>query len=542
MKILVLGGVAAGTKAAAKIKREDRGAEVKILTKGRDISYAGCGLPYYVGSVIKDYDELIVNTPESFSSLTGVEVLTGAEVKGVNFSSKIVRYVKDGQEHSEGYDALVIATGAESIVPPLKGVDLQGVFTVRTPDDAEKIRMYVRDGHVRNIVIAGAGFIGLEMAENLKRDECEVTVIDMADTIMPNAFDVELSTLAQRRLEEEGMKILLGTRLEEIIGEDRVSAIRTSRGVLAADMLILALGVRPATGFLSGSGIEMEKGAILVDSAMRTNIPDVYAAGDASLVSNRITGNRMYSAMGSTANISARVLAKSLMGRNCSYPGTVGTGIARILKDLNVARTGLTEQAARKEGFDVITAVAVTDDKAHYYTGSSAFIMKLIAEKKTHRILGFQILGSGNVDKMNDIAVVAVTKGMRVEEFIDADFSYAPPFSTAISPFSQICCVLENKILGEFETISPLEYLQNGADGYRVIDVLPRPSIPGATWVDLGKVSGPVDGIGKDEKLLLVCARGKRGYFLQNRLKYYGYTNTRVLEGGLTVNDVKVKV
>lgn len=542
MKILVLGGVAAGTKAAAKIKREDRGAEVKILTKGKDISYAGCGLPYYVGSVIKDYDELIVNTPESFSSLTGVEVLTGTEVKGVDFSSKIVRYVKDGQEHSEGYDALVIATGAESIVPPLKGVELQGVFTVRTPDDAEEIRRYARDGHVRNIVIAGAGFIGLEMAENLKRDEREVTVIDMADTIMPNAFDVELSTMAQRRLEEEGMKILLGTRLEEIIGEDRVSAIRTSRGVLAADMLILALGVRPATGFLSDSGIEMEKGAILVDSAMRTNIPDVYAAGDASLVSNRITGKRMYSAMGSTANISARVLAKSLMGRDCSYPGTVGTGIARILKNLNVARTGLTEQAARKEGFDVVTAVAVTDDKAHYYPGAASFIMKLIAERKTHRILGFQVLGSGNVDKMNDIAVVAVMKGMRVEEFIDADFSYAPPFSTAISPFSQICGVLGNKILGEFETITPLEYLENKAKDYRVIDVLPRPSIPGATWVDLGKVQGPVDGIGKDEKLLLVCARGKRGYFLQNRLKYYGYTNTRVLEGGLTVNDVKVKV
>ena len=380
MKILVLGGVAAGTKAAAKIKREDRGAEVKILTKGRDISYAGCGLPYYVGSVIKDYDELIVNTPESFSSLTGVEVLTGAEVKGVNFSSKIVRYVKDGQEHSEGYDALVIATGAESIVPPLKGVDLQGVFTVRTPDDAEKIRMYVRDGHVRNIVIAGAGFIGLEMAENLKRDECEVTVIDMADTIMPNAFDVELSTLAQRRLEEEGMKILLGTRLEEIIGEDRVSAIRTSRGVLAADMLILALGVRPATGFLSGSGIEMEKGAILVDSAMRTNIPDVYAAGDASLVSNRITGNRMYSAMGSTANISARVLAKSLMGRNCSYPGTVGTGIARILKDLNVARTGLTEQAARKEGFKKFVIPYENRKEASFIEGIEVYPVKKLSE------------------------------------------------------------------------------------------------------------------------------------------------------------------
>ena len=328
-------------------------------------------------------------------------------------------------------------------------------------------------------------------------------------------------------------------RAEAILGADKVSALKTDKLEIKADMVILALGVRPSTKFLENTGLEMEKGAILVDEHMRTNIPDVYAAGDCALVSHRITGKRLYSAMGSTANISARVLAKNVVGKDSVYPGALGTGVVRLLDNLNAGRTGLTEEAAVKEGFDVVTALAVTDDKAHYYEGSSFFIMKLIAERKTHRMLGFQVLGSGAVDKLTDIAVVAISKGMRVEEMDTLDFSYAPPFSTAISPFVQLCNILENKIIGEFETVTPLEYMRGMAKGYKVIDVMPEKTIPGATWVNLGKVDGPIEGLGKDEKLLLVCARGKRGYFLQNRLKHYGYTNTRVLEGGITFNDVR---
>ena len=244
--------------------------------------------------------------------------------------------------------------------------------------------------------------------------------------------------------------------------------------------------------------------------------------------------------MGSTANISARILAENIAGKDEVYPGAAGTGVVKILGTLNGGRTGLTEAQALKEGFDAVSAVAVTDDKAHYYEGSSFFIMKLVAEASTHRILGFQVLGSGNVDKMTDIAVIAVTKGMRLEEFNAMDFSYAPPFSTAISPFVQLCCILENKLAGEFCTMTPAEYMKTRAKGYKVVDVHPEKTIPGAVWVDLGKVDGPIQGLGKDEKLLLVCARGKRGYFLQNRLKSYGYTGTKVLEGGLTFNDVRV--
>ena len=540
MKVLVLGGVAAGTKAAAKLKRESRDIDVRILTKGRDISYAGCGLPYFIGEIIPDRSDLIVNTPEKFSSLTGVEVVTGAEVTAVDFSSKTVTYTRDGNEEKEGYDRLIIATGAESIVPPVPGVDLKGVFTVRTPDDAEKIKEYAKKEDVRKAVIAGAGFIGLEIAENLKKEGLDITIIDMASNIMPNAFDDEMASWARKQLENAGIRVLTSLRLEAINGDEKAVSITTDKAEIQADMVILALGVRPSTSFLKNTSIEMEKGAILVGPDMKTSVEDVYAAGDCALVTNRITGKRMYSAMGSTANITARILAENIAGKAASYPGAAGTGVVKLLDNLNAGRTGLTEEAAKKEGYETVTALAVTDDKAHYYEGSSFFIMKMVAEKKTHRILGFQVLGSGNVDKMTDIAVIAVSRGMKVEDFDALDFSYAPPFSTAISPFVQLCYILENKILGEFETMTPAEYSATKAKGYKVIDVLPEKTIPGATWVDLGKVEGPIAGLDKTDKLLLVCARGKRGYFLQNRLKYYGYTNTKVLEGGLTFNDVRV--
>ena len=540
MKVLVLGGVAAGTKAAAKLKRESRDIDVKILTKGRDISYAGCGLPYFIGEIIPDRSDLIVNTPEKFSSLTGVEVVTGAEVTAVDFPSKTVTYTRDGNEEKEGYDRLIIATGAESIVPPVPGVDLKGVFTVRTPDDAEKIKEYAKREDVRKAVIAGAGFIGLEIAENLKKEGLDITIIDMASNIMPNAFDDEMASWARKQLENAGIRVLTSLRLEAINGDEKAVSITTDKAEIQADMVILALGVRPSTSFLKNTSIEMEKGAILVGPDMKTSVEDVYAAGDCALVTNRITGKRMYSAMGSTANITARILAENIAGKAASYPGAAGTGVVKLLDNLNAGRTGLTEEAAKKEGYGTVTALAVTDDKAHYYEGSSFFIMKMVAEKKTHRILGFQVLGSGNVDKMTDIAVIAVSRGMKVEDFDALDFSYAPPFSTAISPFVQLCYILENKILGEFETMTPAEYSATKAKGYKVIDVLPEKTIPGAMWVDLGKVKGPIAGLDKTDKLLLVCARGKRGYFLQNRLKYYGYTNTKVLEGGLTFNDVRV--
>lgn len=541
MKVLVIGGVAAGTKAAAKIKRQDRGAEVKILTKGADISYAGCGLPYYVGGMIPSREALIVNTPEKYEGLTGAQVVTGCEVTKVDFAAKAVTAVRDGHTFSEDYDKLIIATGAVPFVPQLPGVDLPGVFCMRAPDDAIGLRGYVQQNRCRSAVVVGAGFIGLEIAENLHAQGLSVTVIDAAPQIMPNAFDPEMADYARRKLRGAGIRVLTGRSLSAVTGEGRAQGVATGSGDLAADVVVLAIGVRPATAFLEGSGLEMFKGTVLVDEYMRTNVADVYAAGDCAMVHNSLTGQPQWSAMGSTANLSARALACTLTGTPAVYGGCLGTGVVRLLDGLNAGRTGLTEAQALAAGYDAAAVVCVTDDKAHYYPGAGAFITKLVADRATHRVLGVQVLGAGAVDKMVDVAVTGISQGMRLEQFDTLDFAYAPPFSTAIHPFVQACYVLENKLSGALVSMTPAEYAAGAAKGYRVLDVQPAPSIPGAQWIDLSKVDGELPGIARDEKLLLVCARGKRGYFLQNRLRRAGYTATKVLEGGVTFNEVKVE-
>ena len=273
---------------------------------------------------------------------------------------------------------------------------------------------------------------------------------------------------------------------------------------------------------------------------LRTNVADIFAAGDCAVVTNRLTGKRQWSPMGSSANLEGRTLAQILSGSEKAYPGVLGTGVVK-LPELNCGRTGLCEDQAKAAGYRVITALAVTDDKAHYYPDASFFITKLIADQDTHRLLGVQVLGAGNVDKMIDIAVTGLNMGAVLEDFENADYAYAPPFSTAIHPFVQAVYILLNKISGELVSMTPREYMEGKADGYTVIDANPAPAIRGARHVELTAVNGPIEGISRDEKLLLVCKRGKRAYFLQNRLKYYGYENTVVLEGATIVNDVRVK-
>lgn len=542
MKILVIGGVAAGTKAAAKLKRGDRGADVTLITRDRDISYAGCGLPYYVGGLIESRDQLIVNTPQKYAALTGVTVLTGWEAVALDAGAKrvTVRDTATGAQEDMGYDKLIIATGASPIVPPVEGVEQQGIFVMRTPDDAMKIRDAIAQRGVRQAVVVGGGFIGLEAAENLHAQGVQVTVIDFAPQIMPNIFDPEMAAFVQRRLEKAGIRVLTSTGARRFLGEGSVTGVRTDKGDLPCQLAVLSVGIRPNTAFLQGAGMEMVKGAIVVDQHMATSLPDVYAAGDCALVRNRITGERQWSAMGSSANLEGRTLAQYLTGADKSYPGVLGTGVVK-LPGINCGRTGLTEAQARSAGFDVVTALAVTDDKAHYYPGADEFITKLISDRQTRRLLGVQVLGGGAVDKMVDIAVMGINMKATLDDFENADFAYAPPFSTAIHPFVQAVYVLMNKLSGELISMTPAEYLAGKAEGYRVIDAAPAPSIPGATFVNLTDVNGEIPGIGREEKLLLVCVRAKRAYFLQNRLRHFGYTNTVVLEGATTFNEVKAQ-
>lgn len=544
MNVVIIGGVAAGTKAAAKLRRQDPGAAVTIYTKSRDISYAGCGLPYYVGGSIETREELIVNTPAKFQALTGAQVHTGMEATEIHPEEKTVaiRDLDTGVQSDVSYDKLILAVGAEPIVPPLPGVELPGVFTMRTPDDAAGLRSYVESNHCRSAVVVGGGFIGLELAENLMAKGLRVTVVDMADQLMPNIFDPEVADYIRRALQAKGMRIRTGTAFKGITGTQKADGVDTSAGTLNADVVVLAIGIRPATGFLADSPLELFKGTILVDEYQRTNLPDIYAIGDCAMVRSRITGSRQWSAMGSTANITGRCLARSLTGADSPYPGCMGTGVVRLCDDLNAGRTGLTEAQARVEGFDVETVICVTDDKPHYYPGASTFVTKLIADRATGKLLGIQVLGAGTVDKMVDIAVTGIAMGAKVSDFDAMDYAYAPPFSTAIHPFVQACYVLENKLSGALETFTPAQYAAGAAKGYRVLDAHPAPTLPGATWLEQGKLPGILETIGKDDRLLLVCAKGKRGYLMQNQLKAMGYTNTRVLEGGAFVNTVKIDV
>lgn len=542
MKVLIIGGVAAGTKTAAKLKREDRSIEVTVITKDQDISYAGCGLPYYVGGFIESREELIVNTPQKYSGLTGVEVRTGKEAVALDAAKKEVtlKDVRIGNTEAWPYDKLVIATGASAAELPIEGKDLPGVFRMRTPDDAEDMRTYAEVNHVKKAVVIGAGFIGLEAAENLHARGIQVTVIDFAPQVLPNILDPEMADYVKNHLLNAGIRVITGTSAKQIQGTDKVTGVETSEGTLSCEMLIMAAGIRPNTAFLEGTGIEMFKGTILVDSQMKTSLEDVYAAGDCAMVTNRITGKRQWSPMGSSANLEGRTLAQVLAGAQKTYPGVLGTGVVK-LPGLNAGRTGLTEAQAREAGYDVETVLVPTDDKAHYYPDASFFITKLIADRKTRKLLGVQVLGPGEVDKMVDIAVMGINMGAVLEDFENADFAYAPPFSTAIHPFVQAVYVLMNKLDGTLVSMTPAEYAAGKAEGYRVVDVLPEPEIKGAFFVDLAKVNGEIEGLDKKEKILIVCARGKRAYFLQNRMRYYGYENTVVLEGATFFNDVKVK-
>ena len=541
MKVLVLGGVAAGTKVAAKLMREDRSNEVTILNKGKNISYAGCGLPYYVGHVIEDRDQLIVNTPEKYSKLTGVKVLTEVEATKVDPVAKKVTAVdlNTQEETVYDYDKLVIAVGASPVKPPIEGCDLENVFFMRTPDDAIRLRELVDAGGIKKAVVVGAGYIGLEIAENLKEMGIRPFVLDMAPQVLAPGFDKEMADYVEGKLVEAGIPVVTNVMVTGIEGDGKVEKVTTSKKAYKTDLVVLSAGIRPNTAFLNDTGLEMFKGTILTNEFGETNIPDVYAAGDCAMVRNALTGKTAWSPMGSTANIAGRVIAQNMAGASLSYRGVLGTAVCK-LPGLNVGRTGLTEVQAKAEGFDPVSVITVVDDKAHYYAGASTFVIKMIADRATERLLGVQVVGAGAVDKVVDVAVTGIMLKGTLTDLSDLDLAYAPPFSTAIHPFEHTLNVLKNKIRGTFDTFTPAEYAAGEAEGYKVIDACLQPSIEGAPYVELTTVEGPIDGLGLDEKILLVCNKGKRAYLLQNRMKFYGYTNTKVLEGGISFNEVEV--
>jgi NADPH-dependent 2,4-dienoyl-CoA reductase/sulfur reductase-like enzyme len=537
MKILVVGAVAAGTKTAAKLKRElGDTAEITVISKGKYISYAACGLPYYIGGVIKDRASLLENTPESYSRLTGVNLITGIEATKLDPAAKTVfaRNVETGEELSYGYDKLVLTTGARPVVPNIPGMDLPGVYTLRDPDDADKIKAAAESGEVKRAVIVGGGMIGVEMAENLTNLGVRSSIIDMAPHILPG-FDADFADFIENLLGEAGIPVFTNDSVTAIEGEGKVQKVRTGRRAVKTDMVIMAVGVRPNTEWLKDSGIEMtDRGVIVVNDYMQTSDPDIYSAGDCAMARSLITGKDMWTPMGSSANIEGRHCAKAVAGTaRHPFRGVLQT-IVLQLPGMRAGKTGFGIDAARAAGIDAEHVTITCYDKAKFFPGMEHFSIRMVAEKESRRLLGVQVLGKGNVDKIVDIGVAAISLGATLDSFDDMDFAYSPPFSTPIHPFAVAANALMNKMDGGLVG-GTLEDL-NVEDDWITLDVGKTPVVPTLRHVDVGAIDGVIDGVPTDAKIALVCLEGKNSYMAENRMKRYGYDRVYVVEGGTMFN------
>lgn len=536
MDILVIGGVAAGTKTAAKLKREHRDYNVTIITMGKDISYAGCGLPYYVGGVIENKESLIVNTPENFEKLTQVKVITNTEALKINRDSKIVstKNVVTNEEKEFKYDKLVIATGADPIKPNLDGINLKGVYYVRTPEDAIKLRDIIENDEIKRAVVVGGGFIGLEIAENLLENNIKTTVIDASESIPPG-FDKEISLYLQEKLIDNGIMVLTNEKVVSIIGDEKVSKIKTDKRAIKADLVIMSVGIKPNTKIAEECGLNLEDNkTISVDYNMQTSDENIFAVGDCASVKNIITNKVTWSPMGSSANKEGRCVARTIAGKESKFKGVLGTSIVKLL-DINAARTGLTEEEAISLGYNTESVIVPLDDKAHYYPGAGLLFIKLIADIDSEKILGAQVFGKGSVDKQIDTVATAIHFGGKLSDLQDLDLAYAPPFSTAISPLGHAANVLLNKITEGVKIVRFEDFIEN-KDSYKIVDVNKVPTLENALYLDLSSIDGKIENLNYDDKILLVCARGKRAYLTYNRMKYYGYNDVNILEGGLSLN------
>ena len=538
-KILVIGAVASGTKAAAKLKRENPNAQIIVITKDEHISYAGCGLPYFIGGVIEEQKELVVKTPEDFKNLTDIDIYIKKEAISIDSFKKLVtaRDLETGEEKILNYDKLVIATGASPFIPPIEGKDLNGVYPVRTVNDAIAIRSLVDQGKVKKAVVVGGGFIGLEVAENLHERNIDVSLVELVDHILPS-FDEEIALYAQNYMSDEGVKIYTGEKVLSIKGLDgKVQKVITDKREIEADLVIMSVGVRPNTEIAVQMGIELGiTKAIKVNEYMETNLKDVYAVGDCAENVNLVTEQPVWYPMGSTANKMGRVAGINMTNseKDC-LKGVLGTTIVKLFK-LNAAKTGLSERDAKKAGFDVETVLVPANDRAHYYPGYREIITKLIADRKTHKVLGAQVVGEGIVDKPIDIIATAITFNAKVEDLEKLDLAYAPPFSMAMSSTIVAANVMRNKLTGRVHGINPVE-LKERLNELQIVDTRDEGSymigtIPGAIHIPSEEIVYRIDELNKEKETVLVCKIGKKAFLSYLNLKKCGFNNVRILEGG----------
>ena len=448
MRLVIVGGVAAGTKAASRARRVNPEMEITLYQEEPEVSISECGLPYIIAGVVEERDRLVARTPEKFGE-KDIEVLTRHRVERVDTMNKTlsVRNLLTDEVFEDVYDRLIFSTGAEAIVPPIPGADKNGVFKLRFLTDYDRIHEYMRKYSPRKALIVGGGYIGLEVAENLCRLGLEVSLVEGADRVAL-AYGKEVAAKVEEHLKEKGVKVFIGKNVEGFAGEDRVRSVRFGDQEIEADMVIMGVGVKPRVDLAERAGVELgSTGAIRVDKHMKTNVPDVWAAGDCVESTNLVSGEVAWVPLGDTANQMGRVAGtNAASGEDAlEFPGVLGTGVFKVF-DLGVARTGLSEQEAEEAGFEVVSAIVEAKSQAGYFPGAEDVLLKLISDRETGRILGAETAG-GSAARLVDVCATAIWGGLSYPDLVNIDLAYAPPYGPTLSPVIQAATVLS----GEFE-------------------------------------------------------------------------------------------
>ncbi|MDD2734440.1 MAG: FAD-dependent oxidoreductase [Desulfuromonadaceae bacterium] len=540
-KHLIIGGVAAGMSAAARLRRLDENAEIIVLERGGYISYANCGLPYYVGNEISERDDLLLQTPESFKRRFNVAVRIYNEAVAVHPDTKSVRVKNSlsGELYEEAYDILLLTPGGSPIRPSIPGIDHPSIKTLWTIPDTDEIREMVDNGGVKKAVVVGGGFIGLEMAENLRLRGIQVTLVEMAPQVM-NVIDVEMAAIVHRELRKNGVELYLN---ETVTGFEPLPgggvSVRLGSGIgIEADMALLSIGVKANTDFLANSGIQLgSHGHIIVDAYLRTNTPDIYAAGDAIEVVNPLTGKKTAIPLAGPANKQGRIAADNIHGKmsHC-YVGTMGTAIAKVF-DLAVGVTGATEKFCKAEGIPYQSVIIHPNHHAGYYPGAAALSLKLLFSPENRRVMGVQAVGHEGVDKRIDVIATALKGKMTVDDLTEIEHAYAPPYSSAKDPVNMIGFVAQNILDGLVNSISFDRVEQAVAEGAYLLDVrspdeFKGGTISGAINIPLDVLRDNIANIPKDKTVLIFCKVGLRGYLASRILTEHGFTNCFNLSGG----------
>ena len=534
-KIVIVGGVAGGATAAARLRRLDESLEIVLLEQDGHVSYANCGLPYHIGGVIPEEKSLLVQTAQGLRNRYHIDVRTGSRVTGVDGAHKTVRVEAAGREYEESYDVLLLSPGSEPVRPPVPGVDLPKVVTLRTIADTQRIRDLCSGGKVGQATVVGGGFIGLEMAENLRRLGVEVTLVEAAPHVMP-PMDGDLSVLLEAELEKHGVELVLGDGLHAIHEEGGSLLVETEKGYqVGADLVVLAVGVRPATAFLEGSGIDLgPRGHIIVDDQLRTNLPDVYAVGDAIQVKDFVTGTIVAVPLAGPANKQGRVAADVICGRDSHYEAAQGTSILKVF-DLTGACTGLNERTLKALEIPYLKAVTHAPSHAGYYPGATPITCKLLFSHQG-QILGCQMVGREGVDKRMDVVATAMRLDAHVTELADLELSYAPPFSSAKDPVNVLGYMAEDLLNGTAKSVDWEEALNRDYDRSVLLDVrtvreAEAGRVNGSVNIPVDELRGRMGELDKDKKLYVYCGIGLRGYVACRMLTQAGFDAVNVAGG-----------